>query len=92
MLDRKTLLIKERVGFLRFVDTFDIYDAATGTKIGIAREVIGPMLQVLRAVIDKRLLPTLVEVRQEESGPALLSMRRGAYLLRARVTVRDRFG
>ena len=92
MLDRKTFLIKERVGFLRLVDTFDIYDAATGTKIGIAREVIGPILKVLRLVVDKRLLPTLVEVRQDEGGPALLSMRRGAYLLRARVTVRDRLG
>ena len=92
MLDRKTFLIKERVGFLRLVDTFDIYDAATGAKIGIAREVIGPMLKVLRLVIGKRLLPTLVEVRQDESGPALLSMRRGGYLLRARVTVRDQVG
>ena len=26
MLDRKTVLIKERVGFLKLVDTFDIYD------------------------------------------------------------------
>jgi uncharacterized protein YxjI len=92
MLDRKTFLVKERVGFLRLVDTFDIYDAATGTKIGSAREVIGPLLKVLRLVIGKRLLPTLVEVRQDESGPALLSMRRGAHLLRARVTVRDRLG
>jgi uncharacterized protein YxjI len=37
-------------------------------------------------------LPTLVEVRQDEAGPALLSMHRGANLLRARVTVRDRLG
>jgi uncharacterized protein YxjI len=92
MLDRKTFLIKERVGFLRLVDTFDIYDPATGAKIGMAREVIGPLLKVLRLVISKRLLPTLVEVRQEESGPPLLSMQRGAHLLRARVSVRDRLG
>jgi uncharacterized protein YxjI len=92
MLDRRTFLVKERVGFLRLVDTFDIYDAATGTKIGIAREVIGPMLKVLRLVINKRLLPTRVEVRQDENGPAVLSMQRGAHLLRARVTVRDRLG
>ena len=92
MLDRKTFLIKERIGVFRWVDTFDIYDPATGSKIGIAREVIGPLLKVLRTVVDKRLLPTLVEVRQDESGPALLSMRRGAYLFRARVTVRDRVG
>jgi hypothetical protein len=66
MLDRKTFLIKERVGFLRLVDTFDIYDPATGAKVGIAREVIGPLLKVLRLLVNKRLLPTLVEVRQDE--------------------------
>ena len=92
MLDRKTFLIKERVGFLRLVDTFDIYDPATGAKVGIAREVIGPLLKVLRLLVNKRLLPTRVEVRQDEAGPALLSMHRGANLLRARVTVRDRVG
>jgi uncharacterized protein YxjI len=92
MLDRRTFLIKERVGFLRLADTFDIYDPATGAKVGIASEAIGPLLKVLRFVVNKRLLPTLVEVRQDESGPALLSMHRGANLLRARVTVRDRLG
>ena len=92
MLDRKTFLIKERVGFLRLVDTFDIYDPVTGAKLGIAREAVGPLLKVLRLIISKRLLPTIVEVRQDEAGPAVLSMHRGANLLRARVTVRDRLG
>ena len=44
MFDRKTLLIKERVGFLKFVDTFDIYDPATGAQVGIAREKTGILL------------------------------------------------
>ena len=92
MLERKTFLIKERVGFLKLVDTFDIYDPATGAKIGIAREVVGPMLKLLRLVVSKRLLPTLVEIREDEHSPAVLSMRRGFNLLHARVTVRDRVG
>jgi uncharacterized protein YxjI len=89
VLDRKTFLIKERVGFFKLVDTFDIYDPTTGANIGIAREAIGPALKLVRLLISKRLLPTLVEVRENEHGPAILSIRRGFSLLHARVTVRD---
>lgn len=92
MLDRKTLLVKERVGFLKFGDTFDIHDPATGARLGIARETISPLLKVLRLLINKRLLPTLVEVREGEGdeGPVVLTISRGANLLRSRVSVRDR--
>ena len=92
MLDRKTFLVKERVAFLKLVDTFDIYDPATGAQIGIAHERVGPWLKVLRLVINRRLLPTLVEVREQDEGPVILSIRRGAVLLRAHVTVHNRLG
>ncbi len=89
MLDRKMLLIKERVGFLKFVDTFDIFDPVTGAQIGIARERTGLALKLLRLLINKRLLPTRVEVRERDDTPVLMTLRRGASVLRARVTVRD---
>jgi uncharacterized protein YxjI len=89
MLERKTFLIKERVGFFKLVDTFDIFDPATAANIGIAREAIGPVLKLFRLLVNKRFLPTLVEVRESEQGPVLLSIRRGFTLLHARVTVRD---
>jgi len=92
VLDRKTFLVKERVAFLKLVDTFDIYDPATGAQIGIAHERVSPWFKVLRLVINKRLLPTLVEVRERDDGPVILSLRRGAVLLHAHVTVRDRVG
>jgi uncharacterized protein YxjI len=92
MLDRKTFLIKERVGFLKLVDTFDICDPATGAKIGIAQEVAGPVMKLLRLLVSKRLLPTLVEVREGEHSPVALAIRRGFNLLHARVTVRDGMG
>jgi len=92
MLNRKTFLVKERVGFLKLVDTFDIYDPATGGQIGVARERVSPLIKVLRFLISKRLLPTLVEVREREDGPVVLSIRRGATLLRSHVTVRDQVG
>ena len=36
MLDRCTSLVKERVAFLRLIDTHDILDAASGAATGVA--------------------------------------------------------
>ena len=92
MFDRKTLLVKERVGFLRFVDTFDIHDPVTGAQIGIARENTSIVLKLLRLLINKRLLPTRVEVRERDDTPVLMTLRRGASVLAARVRVLDGMG
>jgi uncharacterized protein YxjI len=87
--DRKAFLVKERVGFLKLSDTYDIFDPSTGAQIGIAREQIGPLLHVLRLLINKRLLPTVVEVRESETGPVVLTIRRSAT---SQVTVQGRTG
>jgi uncharacterized protein YxjI len=92
MFDRKTWLVKERVGFLKLADTFDIYDPATGTQIGIAKEKVSILVHILRFLINKRLLPTYVEVREREDGRVILGMRRGVGLLRAHVTVTNDTG
>ena len=92
MFDLKTFLIKERVGMLKLVDAFDIYDPATGARVGIAKENIGIALKLLRFVINKRLLPTLVEVREQDGDRVVLAMRRGFTLMRSYVTVTDGVG
>ena len=92
MFDLKTFLVKERIGFLRLVDTYDIYDPATGAQVGIAREKISATTKVLRFLIGKRLLPTTVEVREREEGRVLLTISRGVTLIRPRVTVTDGVG
>jgi len=92
MFKLKTFLIKERVGLLKLVDTFDIYDPETGAQVGIARENIGVVVKLLRMLINKRLLPTTVEVREREDGRVLLTISRGVTLLRSHVTVTDSVG
>jgi uncharacterized protein YxjI len=87
--NRKAFLVKERVGFLKLSDTYDIFDPSTGAQIGIAREQVGPLLHVLRLLINKRLLPTVVEVRETEAGPVMLTIRRSAM---SQVTVQGRTG
>jgi len=88
----KTFLVKERLGILKLVDAFDIYDPSTGAQVGVAKENIGVGLKLLRFVVNKRLLPTLVEVREQEGGRVVLSMRRGFTLVRSYVTVTDGLG
>jgi hypothetical protein len=83
------LLVKERVGLLKLVDTYDIYDPITGVQIGIARETSGVLMKLLRLLISKRLLPSRVDVRERDDTPVIMSLRRGWTLLRASVSVRD---
>jgi len=94
VLDRKTFLVKQRGAFLNLVDTFeiDIYDPATGAQIGLARERVSRWLKVLRHLIRPRIFPTLVEVRERDDGPVILSIWRGVTLLRSNVIVRNRVG
>jgi uncharacterized protein YxjI len=92
MFNLKTFLVKERLGILKLVDAFDIYDPATGAQVGVAKENISIVLKLLRLLVNKRLLPTVVEVRDREEGRVLLTMRRGFSLLRSYVTVTDGLG
>src|SRR5262245_25694520 len=92
MFERNSWLVKERVGFLKFADTYDIYDPATGAQIGVAKEKVSILVHILRFLINKRLLPTSVEVREREDGQVILGMSRGVSLLSAHVTVTNDAG
>jgi len=92
MFKLKTFLVKERVGILKLQDVFDIYDPATGVQVGVAKENVNVVLKLLRLVVNKRLLPTVVEVSEREGGRVVLAIRRGFTLLRSHVTVTDGVG
>ena len=38
MLSRKTYFVKERVGFVKLTDAYDIFDPETQQQIGLAKE------------------------------------------------------
>ena len=92
MFDRRQFMVKERVGFMKLVDTYDIFDLTSSAQLGIAKETVGPMIKVLRLLINKRLLPTSFEVRAGDGGPALLTIKRGVGFLRTPVQVLDQTG
>lgn len=92
MFDRRQFMVKERVGFLKLTDTYDIFDLDSAAQLGIAQESVGPLIKVLRLLINKRLLPTSIEVRRADGGPALLTIKRGVGFLRTPVQVLDETG
>ena len=96
MLNRKTFFIREHIGLMKLVDTFDILDPETQQPLGIAREKPSALVQVLRLFVNKRMMPTAVHV-YEGSDPQnedrlLFTIRRGFTLFRARVDVCDAGG
>ncbi len=88
MFTKSTYLIKERVGLLKLVDTYDIYDAETGKQIGIAEEKPGLLITILRLIVNKRLLPTKVFIAPAPNQPPVLAITRGMSLLRSKVLVK----
>jgi len=85
-------MVKERVGFLKLVDTYDIFDLASSAQLGIATEAPSTLIKFARLLINKRLLPTSIEVRANVGGPVLLTISRGVNFWRAQVLVLDQSG
>lgn len=92
MLDRTQFLVKERVGFLKLLDVYDIFDPATGQQIGVARENPGRVWKYLRLIVDKHVLPTRIEVAEFPSERLLLTMERRGFLFRTKVHIRGPSG
>ena len=92
LLDRLTFLVRERVGFGKLTDTFDIFDPATQQQIGIAKEEPPEWAKWLRLLVNKRLMPTTVNVYAAEGSAPELSIHRTFTFLRAKIEVREKGG
>jgi uncharacterized protein YxjI len=90
MLDRKTYVVKERVGFMKLASTYDILDPDSGAAIGIAKEEPPGAVKYLRLVVNNKWLPTVVNVYERETEPPVLSIHRGVALFRPKVHVSAR--
>jgi uncharacterized protein YxjI len=88
MLTRRRFLIKEKVGLLKLTDRYDVFDPDSGDLIGFAQEKISGLLKVLRLVGNKILLPTKVEIR-DNNEQLLFSINKGFQFFRAKVTISD---
>jgi uncharacterized protein YxjI len=86
VLEADKFMVKEQVKFFKSHQTYDVFDYDTQEHLGTAEETIGGLVKALRWVIDKKLMPTTVEVRDHD-GALVFSIRRGGFFFRARVEV-----
>ena len=89
MLEPRRFMVKERVKFLKAFHTYDVYDGDTAELVGVAEEKIGLVTQLLRWFVSKKLMPTVIEVREKPDDALVFTIRRGWYVLRSRVEVHD---
>ena len=88
MLDRKTYVVKERVGLMKLVDTYDLLDPQTGQQIGVAKEEPPGIIKYLRLFMNNKWFPTVVNVYEQEGGRPVLSIHRGVAIFRPKVHVK----
>lgn len=92
-LDLREFVVKEHVGMLKLADTFDLFDARTQAKVGLARETCGGLIHFLRFLVNKQLLPNQVTVRQgDENGPVLFTIDKPFTFFRSKVVIHDAAG
>jgi uncharacterized protein YxjI len=92
MLERQNFLIKEQVAFLKTADIYDIFDPETGRQVGQAKEVIGTFAGLMRLIIGKKLMSTLVEVREHPEGALVFVIKKPVAFFRSIVEVYDAQG
>lgn len=88
LFDRNTYVVKERVGFMKLVSTYDLLDPQTGAAIGVAIEEPPGLIKYLRLMMNNKWLPTEVKVYEREGLPPVLTIHRGVAIFRPRVYVR----
>jgi uncharacterized protein YxjI len=92
LLNRTTFFVKERVGFAKLTDTYDLLDPGTQEAVGIAREEPPEWAKWLRLLVKKQLMPTRINIYEGEGQPPQVSIHRGVTLFQTRVTVTNRDG
>lgn len=92
MLECNKFAIEEHKKILSSVQSYEIRNGETGEVVGVARENIGGFTQTLRWFMSKHLLPTAVEVREKPDDSLVFTLRRGWYVFRSKVEVRDSTG
>ena len=84
-----TYVIREHVGMFKLTGAYDILDGTSGQQIALAKEKKGLLNSLAGLVVNKRSLPTRVDVHEgaDENGPIAFSITRGFSFLRPTVKV-----
>lgn len=92
MFSKSNYLIKEHAGILKLTDKYDVIDPENGEVVAYAKENIPGWSQALRLLINKKLLPTTIEIRNSKTGELQYVMKRPVTFFRSKVTILDKSG
>jgi len=94
LLDLHQFVVKEHYGLMKLTDAYDILDPESQQKVGLAKENISGGMKLLRLLVNKKLLPTAVDVTEgaDDNGAIAFRITRGFTFLRSRVMVEDESG
>lgn len=85
----KTYLVREHVGMFKLQGTYDIFNPENNQQIAIAQEKKGMLNAIAGMFINKRMLPTRIDVHEgaDINGPIAFTIRRGFSFFRPKVEV-----
>jgi uncharacterized protein YxjI len=89
LLSESTFFVKEHAGLMKLTDVYDLLHPSTGQALGVAKEEPPAWAKYLRLVVNKRLMPTAVNVYETGKEEPVLSVKRPFAFLRPTVTVHD---
>lgn len=92
LLDYRRFFVKERVAFVKLTDAYDIFDPETNQQIGMAIDEPPGWAKLARILVNKRFLPTRVNIYEGEGQDALFSIKKKPGFLRVSVIVCDSQG
>lgn len=92
MFTKSNYLIKEHVAFLKLVDKYDIIDPETGSLIAYAKENISGLQKALRLLVNKKFLPSTIEIKSVSGDALQYVMNKKASFFRSRVIIADAAG
>ena len=92
LLAYRQFFVKERVAMVKLTDTYDIFDPISQEQIGIARDEPPGWAKYARLLVNKRFLPTVVNVYEDEESGPIFSLHKQPGFMRVGVVVRDARG
>jgi len=92
LLNRKLFFVRERVAVLKLTDTYDILDPETRQPIGIAKEEPSKTVKFLRLLMNKSMLPTTLNVYEDETRPPLFTIKRPFTFVKSKLSITDSTG
>lgn len=86
------IFVKERVGFFKLTDIYDLLEPDSQTALGEARDEPSPIVKWARLLVQKSMLPTTVNVYFQNSPSPALTIRKRPMFFRGRLEIQGEGG